>query len=156
MADPHVHTVSAQPLTSAAWEPYGQVVGRDECAIELRQGAEFQLDVLTYAWRPLRCESLNRHHTATQALIPLGGAPALVVVAPADATFTDEADIDRIEAFIISGAVGINLAIATWHWGPYPLGPEVHLVNVQARDVVHDNEVAHLERDLGTVIEIRL
>ena len=28
--------------------------------------------------------------------------------------------------------------------------------NRKARDVVNDNEVAHLERDLGTVVEIRL
>jgi hypothetical protein len=31
----------------------------------------------------------------------------------------------------------------------------VHLANVQAKDVVGDNEVAHLERDLGVVIEVR-
>ena len=59
-------------------------------------------------------------------------------------------------AFVISGDRGINLAIATWHWGPYPLGPEVQLANFQARDVADDNEVAHLARDLDTVVEIRV
>ena len=156
MVEPRVRVVHAQPLSSEGWRPFGQVIGRDDCMMELRNGAEFHLDVLTYAWRPLRCDLLNRHHTATQALIPLGGHPAVVVVAPPEVDFSDAAHLDAIRAFVISGNTAINLAIGTWHWGPYPLGPEVHLANVQARDVVNDNEVAHLERDLGTVVEIRL
>ncbi len=132
------------------------MIGADDCVIELRDGAEFHLDVLTYEWKPLRCDHLNRHHTATQALIPLGGAPAVVVVAPAEVDFSDPAHLDTIRAFTISGAQGINLALATWHWGPYPVGPEVHLANVQAQDVVNDNEVAHLARDLGIVVEVRV
>jgi ureidoglycolate hydrolase len=156
MAEPQVHVVTAEPLTSDGWRPFGQVVGRDECAIELRDGAEFHLDVLTYAWRPLRCDHLNRHHTATQALIPLGGSPAVVVVAPPEVDFSDPAHLLSIRAFVISGDVGINLAIATWHWGPYPIGADVHLANFQARDVANDNEVAHLARDLDTVVDVRL
>ena len=156
MAEPMIRTVAAEPLSSEGWRPFGQVIGGDECVMELRDGAVFHLDVLTYAWRPLRCDLLNRHHTATQALIPLGGAPAVIVVAPPEVDFSDPAHLDTITAFVISGDTAINLAIGTWHWGPYPLGPEVHLANVQARDVIHDNEVAHLERDLGTVVEVRL
>lgn len=155
MGDPRIHHVRARPLSAEGWAPYGQVVGRDDCVLELRDGAVFHLDVLTYGWRELHCDHLNRHHTATQALIPLGGAPAVVVVAPPAATFANAADLDTIEAFVISGDVGINLAIATWHWGPYPLGPEVHLANVQARDVAHDNEVADLA-GLGAEVRVLL
>jgi hypothetical protein len=32
----------------------------------------------------------------------------------------------------------------------------VHLANVQNRDVVHDNEVAHLERDLATIVHVQV
>jgi ureidoglycolate hydrolase len=156
MGESGVHTVVAEPLSSERWRPFGQVVGRDDCSLEVRDGAELHLDVLTYAWRPLRCDHLNRHHTATQTLIPLGGAPAVIVVAPPEVDFTDPAHLSTIRAFVISGDVGINLSIATWHWGPYPVGPEVRLANVQARDVAHDNEVAHLERDLSTTVEVRL
>ncbi len=156
MTEPRVHTVVAEPLTSAGWRPFGQVIGRDECLLELRDGAAFHLDVLTYAWRPLWCDLLNRHHTATQALIPLGGAPAVILVAPPEVDFSRSEHLMTLRAFVIAGDVGINLAIATWHWGPYPLGSEVHLANVQARDVASDNEVAHLARDFGTAIEIRL
>jgi ureidoglycolate hydrolase len=156
MADPRIHTVTAEPLTSDGWRPFGQVIGLDDCSLELRDGAVFHLDVLTYEWRALRCDLLNRHHTASQALIPLGGSPAVVVAAPAEVDFTEESHFDTIRAFVISGDQGINLSIATWHWGPYPLGASVQLANFQARDVANDNEVAHLARDLATVVEIRL
>ena len=131
------------------------MVGLDDCTMELRDSATFHLDVLTYAWRALRCDHLNRHHTASQMLVPLGGAPAVVVVAPKELDLTSPDHLDAIRAFTISGEVGINLAIGTWHWGPYPLGPQVLLANVQAKDVANDNEVAHLERDHATVVEIR-
>lgn len=156
MSEHEVRAVLAEPLTSEGWRPFGQVIGADDCVLELRHGAEFHLDVLTYAWKPLRCELLNRHHTATQALIPLGGEPAVVVVAPPEVDFTDPAHLDAIRAFTVSGAQGLNLAIATWHWGPYPIGPQVRLANVQARDVADDVEIAHLERDHGVVIEVHL
>ena len=155
MAEPSILTVTAEPLTSEGWRPFGQVIGRDDCVLELH-GADFHLDVLAYEWRPLRCELLNRHHTATQALIPLGGSPAVVVVAPREVDFSDPEHLSTIRAFTISGDVGINLAIGTWHWGPYPTGPDVHLANFQARDVASDNEIAYLERDLSTIVEVRL
>jgi ureidoglycolate lyase len=159
VGEPTIMRVTAQPLTAERWAPFGQVigapgVGSEACVAELRQDAVFHLDVLSYTWHELRCDLLNRHHTATQALIPLGGSPAVVVVAPPEVDFSDPAHLESIQAFTISGSQGINLALGTWHWGPYPLGPEVHLANFQARDVVHDNEIAYLERDLHTVVEI--
>jgi ureidoglycolate lyase len=161
MGDENIRTVTAEPLTAEAWQPYGQVIGGPDhgsvqCVLELRDDAVFHLDVLSYTWHPLRCDLLNRHHTATQALIPLGGSPAVVVVAPSSVDFSDPSHLDSIRAFTISGSQGINLAIGTWHWGPYPTGADVHLANFQARDVVNDNEIAYLERDLGTVVEVRL
>jgi ureidoglycolate lyase len=155
MSDTSVRVVQAEPLTSAGWAPFGEVVGRDECRMELRGETVFHLDVLTYEWRPLEADHLNRHHTATQALIPLGGAPAVVLVAPPEVDFSSADHLDALRAFVISGDVGINLALGTWHWGPYPLGERVALANVQG-DVSHDNEVAHLGRDLGVTVQIRL
>ena len=51
----------------------------------------------------------------------------------------------RCAAFVCDGTAGINLALGTWHWGPYPLMDHVDLVNVQGKGFADDNEVAHLE-----------
>ncbi len=55
------------------------------------------------------------------------------------------------------GTAGVNLALGTWHWGPYPILDYVDLVNVQGKkNFSTDNEVAYLERDLGVVVEVIL
>ncbi len=70
--------------------------------MELRDGEVFHLNVLHYDRKPLRCDHLNRHHKATQALVALAGKPTLLVVAPAAYDFsTDDHLAQRIEAFIV-------------------------------------------------------
>ena len=155
------HTVVAEPLTADAFAPFGQVLssartGTDDAVIELRGGEVFHLNVLSYDRRPLRCDHLNAHHKATQALFALGGKPTLLVVAPAGSTFGSAADLDVVRAFVCDGTAGVNLSLGTWHWGPYPLTDHVDLVNLQGEGFANDNEVAHLERDLGVVVEVVL
>ena len=79
----------------------------------------------------LRCELLNRHDTHTQTLMPLD-VPAIIVVAPARAHFSDSADLDAVRAFRLEPLDAVHLWVGTWHWGPYPAaGPSVRLFNVQ-------------------------
>jgi ureidoglycolate hydrolase len=104
----------------------------------------------------LRCDHLNRHHRATQALVALAGKPTLVVVAPGDLDFSSDGYLQHVRGFICDGSAGINLALRTWHWGPYPLTDYVDLMNVQGKNFETDNEVAYLERDLGVVVEVVL
>jgi ureidoglycolate lyase len=111
------------------------------------------LNVLHYDRQPLRCDHLNRHHRATQALVALAGKPTLVVVAPKELDFSTRDHLSAVKAFLCDGTAGINLALGTWHWGPYPLTEYVDLVNVQGKFFETDNEVAYLERDLGVVID---
>ncbi len=80
----------------------------------------------------------------------------LVVVAPSDADLSTRDHLRWVRAFVCDGTAGINLALGTWHWGPYPLMDHVDLVNVQGRGFADDNEVAHLARDLGVVVTVRL
>ena len=148
--------VRAEPLREEAFAPFGQVIRRGEQLMELRDGEEFALNVLHYEHRPLRCDHLNRHHRATQALIPLGGRPALVVVAAAHLDFGRVEHLESIRAFILDGTAGINLSLATWHWGPYPLMDEVDLVNVQGRGFEDDNEVADLRAAFDTFVDVLL
>ena len=149
--------VRAEPLTSEAFRPFGQVIGRDDVTIELRGDEVFHLDIISYDRKPFVIDHLNRHHQATQALVALASKPTLIVVAPPDVDFSDEKHLDTIRAFVCDGSLGINLALGTWHEGPFPLGEHVDLVNVQGKHVIErDNEVAYIERDLGHRIEVVL
>ena len=151
-----VQQVRAEPLTDEAFAPFGQVISRGDMVMELRGEEVFHLNVLHYDRRPLRCDHLNRHHRATQALVALAGKPTLLVVAPSSADFSAAADLGSVRAFVCDGTAGVNLALGTWHWGPYPIHDHVDLVNVQGRYFETDNEVAYLERDLGVVVEVVL
>jgi ureidoglycolate lyase len=149
-------TVKAEPLTREAFAPFGQVIDTGDMIMELRDGEEFALNVLSYDRYPLECDHLNRHHKATQALVALGGRPSLIVVAPRDYDFTTTDHLQHVRAFICDGTAGVNLSLATWHWGPAPLMDHVDLVNVQGKGFLDDNEVAYLERDLDVLVKIEL
>ena len=149
-------TVVAEPLTDAAFAPFGQVINTGDMVMELRKGEQFALNVLSYDRYPLVCDHLNRHHNATQALVALAGKPTLIVVAPKEYDFSTRDHLEHVRAFICDGSAGVNLSLATWHWGPAPLMDHVDLVNVQGAGFLDDNEVAHLERDLGVVVRVQL
>jgi ureidoglycolate hydrolase len=150
------HWVQAEPLSSEGFAPYGQVVGLDDVRLELRDDEAFHLDIIAYDRKPIRADHLNRHAKATQALVPLHGHAAVIIVGAPELTFQSSADVDQLRAFIFDSSCGVNLGLRVWHAGPYPLMDHVDLVNVQGRNVDNDNEVAHLERDLGVVIGVRL
>lgn len=151
------HVVRAEPLTSAGFAPFGQVIGADEVRLELREDETFHLDVLSYDHQPLEFTRLNRHHRATQALVALNGKPTVVLVGPAEVDFSDPAHLDTLRAFLCDGSAGVNLALGTWHAGPYPLTDHVDLVNVQGAQVMaNDVEEAHVDQALGVVVTIRL
>jgi len=147
------YTVRAEPLTEKAFAPFGQVIEHGDMVMELRGGEEFHLNVLHYDYKALRCDHLNRHHKATQALVALAGKPTLLVVAPAAYDFSTVDHLPHVRAFICDGSAGVNLALGTWHWGPYPLLSHVDLVNVQGKGFANDNEIAYIERDLDVVVE---
>ena len=151
-----IYAVRAEPLTEEGFAPFGQVVARGDMVLELRGDEVFHLNVLHYDRRPLRCDHLNRHHRATQALVALAGKPTVLVVAPKDHDFSSKDHLSSVRAFICDGSAGVNLALGTWHWGPYPLSDQVDLVNVQGKFFETDNEVAYLERDLDVVVEVVL
>lgn len=151
-----IHWVRAEPLSEAAFAPFGQVVAVGDAVMELRDGEVFHLNVLHYERQPLLCDHLNRHHKATQALVALAGKPTLLVVASGEHDFSSADHLEHIRAFVCDGSTGVNLALRTWHWGPYPLTDHVDLVNVQGRGFAGDNEVAYLRRDLGVVVEVLL
>lgn len=60
--------------------------------------------------QPLAITMMERHPLGSQAFMPLGNAPYLVVVAPAG-----EFDSDLIEVFVATKDQGVNYHPGTWH-----------------------------------------
>ena len=150
--------VACTALTPESFAPFGQLLAAEphEALIEVRDGEDWVMNVLSYDRKPLVCDHLNAHHKATQALVPLGSATALLIVAPAGTTFSSPADLDSIRAFVLDGTAAVNLAFGTWHWGPYPVGDHVDLLNLQGRGFADDNEIADLVGLLDTVVVAQL
>ena len=59
---------------------------------------------------PLPVEMMERHPLGSQAFIPMGNEPYVVVVAPAG-----ELDTSKIEVFLASSEQGVNYHKGTWH-----------------------------------------
>jgi ureidoglycolate hydrolase len=148
--------VRTEPLTEAAWAPFGWLPVADT---DPRDGEHR----LTFEWADahvnlighlraevpetdagLRCEMLFRHDTHTQALMPLN-VPAVIAVAPAGTDFEAPGDADTIRAFRIEPLESLVLHRGTWHWGPFPIdGDEVRLFNVQGLRYAEDNRCVDL------------
>ncbi|MCT9119051.1 ureidoglycolate lyase [Cupriavidus gilardii] len=121
----------AQPLTAAAFAPFGDVIESDGHApIAINRGMchRFhdlaEVDVSTNDGRPLinlfesqpyalplALTSFERHPLGSQAFIPLGDVPFLVVVAPPGDTIAPQA----VRAFVTNGRQGVNYRKGVWH-----------------------------------------
>ncbi|MFT6344825.1 MAG: ureidoglycolate lyase [Paraglaciecola sp.] len=60
--------------------------------------------------QPVSIKMMERHPLSSQAFIPMGQQPFLVVVAP-----RGELDISKIEVFLASSNQGVNYHKGTWH-----------------------------------------
>ncbi|WP_169570222.1 ureidoglycolate lyase [Sneathiella limimaris] len=119
-----------KPLTKEAFAPYGDVIEtsgsdyflinngstrryHDLAKIEILEGGRpliniFQATPLSY---PLAVKMVERHPHGSQAFIPLGSNPYLVLVAKAGEDVTPE----DLEAFIATSDQGVNYHAGTWH-----------------------------------------
>jgi len=148
--------IQAEPLTSDAFEPFGQVVGEDAISLVLKRGEKFRMGVINGRNDGFQISSMNFHKNSTQALVPLEGKACLVVVAPPDAKFKKAKDLKRIRAFVCDGSVGVNLGLRTWHIALLPLGPEMNMINIQGMNSREDTYRVDFEDSLGAVVEIML
>lgn len=120
-----------QPLTKAAFEPFGDVIEtHDSDYFMINDGNTRRFHRLAevdtgpsdgraiinifksgvYAY-PMAVRMLEHHPHGSQAFMPLHGQPYLVVVAPR----ADQPDPGAIQAFIARGDQGVNYHRATWH-----------------------------------------
>ncbi len=145
-----------EPLTDAAWTPFGwlPVADVDPRDGEQRMTFEWQdahVNLIGHARsevpqtdRGLRCDMLFRHDTHTQALMPLN-VPAVIAVAPSEVEFAQERDAAAVRVFRIEPLESLVLHRGTWHWGPFPVdAPEVRLFNVQGLRYAEDNRCVDL------------
>jgi len=123
--------LAVQPLTSAGFAPFGDVVefeGHDSfpinkgmadryhaladvelageqarAIISLVESRKFDL--------PRRVDHLEYHPLGSQAFLPLDASPFIVVVCSA----ADQPELDKLQAFVTNGRQGINYRLGTWH-----------------------------------------
>lgn len=123
--------LKAEPLSREAFAPFGDVIDINSRTGEpinegkaLRYRDLANLDVMAEDGRPalgwvraqpqdmpLRVRRLLSHALSSQAFIPLGPTPFLVVVAPPGGGVETEA----VRAFISNGHQGVNYARGVWH-----------------------------------------
>lgn len=124
-------TITPKPLTKAAFSAFGDVIeaGEDRKKIAINDGFTQRYHDLakvdvndndghtlinifrsTPLAQPIAIKMMERHPHGSQAFIPMGENPYLVVVAAAG-----EFDINNIEVFIASSEQGVNYHKGTWH-----------------------------------------
>lgn len=127
-----------EPLTREAFAPFGEVIAADAAArhYPINQGTTERyhdlatVDVGAEGGRtlvnifrgqpralPFEVRMMERHPLGSQAFIPLGRFPYLVVVAP-----PGELDPEALRAFLATGGQGVNYARGTWHHPLLALG----------------------------------
>jgi ureidoglycolate lyase len=131
-----IHELRVEPLTEEAFAPFGQIIsakdrapdfktesGTEGWAVDFRSGRPLIM-LLRTKYQGLRFSKLERHFNVTQSFLPLGGAPAVVAVAPPS---TDRNVIPApadVRAFLLDGTQGYALARGTWHsLDRFPLYP---------------------------------
>ncbi len=133
MVAPPPRTVVAEPLTVAAFAPFGSVVSAglfagssanqgtalrfDRCAAvtSTRPAATANLAVFrsTAKALPFAVQLLERHPCSTQAFLPMICTRFLVVVAP---TAGDGApDLAGLRSFLCGPGQGISYGVGVWH-----------------------------------------
>ncbi|MFT5636700.1 MAG: ureidoglycolate lyase [Cognaticolwellia sp.] len=127
----NVNTITPKPLTNAAFSAFGDVIEANAEAkiIEINDGCTQRyhdlanIDVSDNAGhaiinifrssplaQPIAIKMMERHPHGSQAFIPMGQNPYLVVVAPAG-----DFDVNKLEIFIANSDQGVNYHKGTWH-----------------------------------------
>lgn len=157
-----------RPLEASAFAAYGDVIEAGPAArryeinegsttrfhdlARIEPGAAGRAIVSIFRCRagdesPVRIRMMERHPLGSQAFVPMGGGPWLVVVAPPGESVAPEA----IEAFVARGDQGVNFAPGVWHHPLIPSGRQRDFLVID-RDGEEDNcDVIELsaERVLG-------
>ncbi len=141
-------TLPLEPLSLAAFAPYGTVMGGEGMGGEGMGGAgrpadfeaehlwnwrvPFEADgptqvlLIRYKYSPPVFSLMERHFHVTQGFMPLGGVASAMVVAPPSESDDAQAvpAATAVRAFLLTGEAGVILHRGTWHaLQRFPLAP---------------------------------
>lgn len=139
-----VTRIIAEPLTPAAFAPFGQVIGEthadgfavndgtslrldDLAAIETGDGGRPLLNLFlcrTEIRLPYRPRVMECHPLGSQAFLPRQQTRFLVLVAPPSPV----PDLGRLRCFLTDGDQGVNYAPGVWHIPLASLSPATYVV----------------------------
>lgn len=150
--------------------PFGMLIATDErvaplrsrfygAAVEIRKpaklvnDAQIELSVARLKRRPLVATWLERHPKHTQAFIPLGAKPFVMILAPpGDAPLPDPA---RVVALRFSGAQGVALHLGTWHEFPLALADDTEIIVLLRHETARDLQTDQGNEATGPDLEKR-
>ena len=149
--------LQAQPMTSEAFAPYGEMIGeRGQVELDL-DGGRPCLVAQTVEARPLTFDFLGRHARSEQVFSPLGGGASVIAVALPSAENPSLPDPRSMAAFIVDGARAFKLHRGCWHTSAFPLGERAtFLVMDREGTLEEDFDLRDLKTSLGVVVEIQL
>ena len=128
----HRHVLPLEPISAAAFAPFGQVIeaGGGAAPVSINDGFAQRFDssavvdtaqghgatrVSIYRSRPrvlpIKLSVVERHLLGSQLFMPLAAASFVVVVAVAGPVPVASA----LRAFLVSAGQGVNLKAGTWH-----------------------------------------
>lgn len=121
--------IPLETLTHEAFAPFGQIVGElpetpgwtrpllDAWKMKFAIEGRAELRVMRYHHQAPEFHLLERHLAVTESRVPMGGAQAIMVVAPPTKLGhpTAPPDPNSLRAFHLDGTVGLMLWRGTWH-----------------------------------------
>ncbi|MBL8701206.1 MAG: ureidoglycolate lyase [Alphaproteobacteria bacterium] len=159
--------VDATPETVA---PFGMLIATDARvpplrsrfygdAVEIRKparlvnDAQIELSVARLKRRPLVASWLERHPKHTQAFIPLGARPFVMILAPpGEAPLPDPA---TVVALRFGGTQGVALHLGTWHEFPLALEDDTEIVVLLRHETARDLQTDQGNEATGPDLEKR-
>jgi len=93
--------------------------------------------------QPIAIKMMERHPQGSQAFIPMGEDPYLVVVAPAG-----EFELSKVEVFIANSTQGVNYHKGTWHHFCLALNSESYFLVVDRGGEGDNCDVLELDGSL--------
>lgn len=165
-----IRTLQLIDATPEAIAPYGMLIATDERvaplrsrfygdAVEIRKptklvnDAQIELSVARLRRRPLVATWLERHPKHTQAFIPLGARPFVMILAPpGDAPLPDPS---LVRAFRFDGRQGVALHLNTWHEFPLALEDDTEIVVLLRHETARDLQTDQGNEATGPDLEKR-